>query len=115
MTLLSPTPMTKLAPCPFSLPEPRLMEFPARHLCVWGNQAMKTTLRSFQGVGVGVGAWHMQYHWLLFFGEEGQESALPFFYFLETHLPLGMPHPIGRASLVVQMVKNLALMQETWV
>ena len=58
----------------------------------------------------------MQYHWLLFFGEEVQESALPFFfYFLETHLPLGMPHPIGRVSLVAQMVKNLPAMQETWV
>ena len=58
----------------------------------------------------------MQYHWLLFFGEEVQESALPvFFYFLETHLPLGMPHPIGRVSLVAQIVKNLPAMQETWV
>lgn len=48
-----PTPMTKLAPYPVSLPEPGLTECPARRLCVWSIQAMKTTLRSFQGVGVG--------------------------------------------------------------
>lgn len=53
MTLLSPTLMTKRAPCPVTLPEPRLMEFPTRHLCVWGTQAVKTTFRSFQVVGVG--------------------------------------------------------------
>ena len=60
---------------------------------------MKTTLDHSRGWGWGL--WHMQYHWLLLFGEEVQESALPFFfYFFETHMPLGMPHPIGRASLV---------------